>query len=164
MAKWVEKWCESTDEPWNSDGFFQSLMIEKRTFNNFQESIIVPFGKVLSYHDLLRWPQRMTQSEARALLTWVSRMADRKVPSSICRLILSLACSTCLCPRRTASSTELALWKERQNRESIAQLYATLVEEIWKIRQAQVWSYYGSSYQWPTWQRILLSDVLHRCN
>ena len=159
----MKKRCESTDEPRNSDGLFQSLMVEKGTFNNFQESITVPFGKVLSYHDLSP-AQRMTQSEAHTLLTWVSRIADRKVPSSICRLILSLACSTCLCPRRTASSTELALWKRCWNREIIARLYLTLVEETWKRRQAQVSSCYDSSYRWPTWQRILLYDVLHHRN
>jgi hypothetical protein len=43
------------------------------------------------------------------ILTWVSSNDAWKVLSSICILIFNFTCSTCLWPRRTASSTEFAL-------------------------------------------------------
>lgn len=155
MTEWVEKWHQPANKPWNLDSFFHPFWVKKGSLDEFLQGIKIPFYVVLwvchylntRRQKLRKYAELHREAESP---TWVSSRDDWKVLSSICMLIFSLTCSTCLWPRRTASSTEFALMNVwGQASYFVFELTLTWFENLWRAHLVLVLLCYDWSYLWP---------------
>lgn len=130
MIEWMEECHKSPHKPATLQCLFHPFRIGKWTFNEVHKSVKVPFRIILVRDNLTTVSVAAQELSCNILKrASVSTMRAWKALSSNCMPSWILLCSTCRCPRRTGSSTELALqeWSDYTLVETVAQTHLVLL-------------------------------------